>query len=47
MNTIMEKENIKSAVMLTGGRGDIGDKDKSKRKKLFRSTNIGLILHQI
>ena len=33
MNTIMEKENIKSAVMLTGGRGDIGDKDKSKRKK--------------
>ena len=33
MNTIMEKENVQSAVMLTGGRGDIGDKDKSKRKK--------------
>ena len=27
MNIIMEKEDIKSAVMLTGGRGDIGDKD--------------------
>ena len=33
MNTIMEKENVQSALMLTGGRGDIGDKDKSKRKK--------------
>ena len=33
MNTIREKENVYSAVMLTGGRGDIGDKDKSKRKK--------------
>tara|TARA_B100000575_G_scaffold258148_1_gene229563 strand:- start:796 stop:1713 length:918 start_codon:yes stop_codon:yes gene_type:complete len=33
MNTVMEKENVQSAVMLTGGRGDIGDKDKSKRKK--------------
>ena len=33
MNNVMEKEGVKSAVMLTGGRGDIGDKDKSKRKK--------------
>ena len=33
MNTVMEKENVQSAVMLTGGRGDIGDKDKGKRKK--------------
>jgi len=33
MNTVMKKENVQSAVMLTGGRGDIGNKDKSKRKK--------------
>lgn len=33
MNRIMEQESVQSAVMLTGGRGDIGDKDISKRKK--------------
>tara|TARA_B100001173_G_scaffold204972_1_gene176775 strand:- start:5602 stop:6252 length:651 start_codon:yes stop_codon:yes gene_type:complete len=32
MNNAMESAGVKSAVMLTGGKGDIGDKDSKKRK---------------
>ena len=33
MNKTMEIQGVHSAVMLTGGKGDIGDKDTVKRKK--------------
>jgi hypothetical protein len=33
MNNAMESAGVKSAVMLTGGKGDVGDKDQKKRSK--------------
>ena len=33
MNNAMESAGVKSAVMLTGGKGDVGDKDPKKRSK--------------
>jgi len=33
MNEAMQTAGVKSAVMLTGGKGDIGDKDPKKRKE--------------
>lgn len=33
MNLQMEVAGVQSAVMLTGGKGDVGDKDATKRKK--------------
>lgn len=33
MNNAMESAGGKSAVMLTGGKGDVGDKNPKKRRK--------------
>ena len=33
MNNAMESAGVKSAVMLTGGKGDVGDKNPKKRRK--------------
>ena len=37
MNKSMHSAKVQSAVMLTGGKGDVGDKDLSKRKRALQT----------